>query len=71
MFPNFEAEKARKGLTLEKISAEMEKRGCGRTVTTLSQKLNGQYPITLNEAKALKAIVGTDLPIEVLFEEAV
>ena len=70
MYPNYEAERARKGLTLEKIVIELEKRGIKRTVPTLSLKLNGKYSLTLNEAKALKEIVETDLPIDVLFEEA-
>ena len=38
--------------------------------STLSQKLNGKYPITLIEAKKFKKIVKSDLPIEILFEEA-
>lgn len=71
MYPNFNAEYARKGLTLEKLSDEMEKRGCKRTIPTLSQKLNGKFTLTLNEAKVLKEIVGTDLPLDILFEEAV
>ena len=70
MYPNYKAELARKGITLEKLAEEMERRGYKRTVPTLSQKLSGKYPITLDEAKAMKAIVETDLPIEILFEEA-
>ena len=70
MYPNFNAEYARKNFTLEKLAEEMEKRGCKRTVPTLSQKLNGKYPITLDEAKVLQAIVAPDIPIEELFEEA-
>lgn len=70
MYPNFNAEYARKGFTLEKLSEEMGKQGCKRTVPTLSQKLNGKYPITLDEAKVLQTIVAPGIPIEVLFEEA-
>jgi transcriptional regulator with XRE-family HTH domain len=55
----------RADLTLEKVSAQM-----GITASTLSHKLNGKYPITLIEAKKFKRIVGSDLPIEILFEEA-
>lgn len=69
MYPNFNAEYARKGFTLEKLAEEMEKRGCKRTVPTLSQKLNGKYPITLDEAKVLQTIVAPDIPIDILFEE--
>ena len=69
MFPNFNAEYARKGFTLEKLAEEMEKRGCKRTVPTLSLKLNGKLPLSLREAKMLKECLETDLSIEHLFEE--
>lgn len=69
MYRNFNAEYARKNLTLEKLAEEMEKRGCKRTVSTLSQKLNGKFPILLSEAKVLKEIVAPDIPLEELFEE--
>ena len=70
MYPNYKAELARNGFTLEKLAEEMEKKGFKRTVPTLSQKLGGKYPITLDEAKVMKEVVKTDLPLEVLFEEA-
>lgn len=69
MYPNFNAEYARKGFTLEKLAEEMEKRNCKRTVSTISQKLNGKYPITLDEAKILQSIVAPDISIERLFSE--
>lgn len=65
MYRNAKAEIVRAGLTLETIAAEMD-----IAASTLSQKLNGKYPITLNEAKKFKKIVKSDLPIEILFEEA-
>jgi transcriptional regulator with XRE-family HTH domain len=65
MYPNLKAEFARLGLTLEVIAKELDV-----TVGTLSLKLNGKYPITLNEAKKLKEIAKTDIPLEILFEEA-
>lgn len=68
MYPNFRAEYARKNLTLEKVVAELEKRGFKIAASTLSQKLNGGCPIRLNEAKALKEILETNLTIEELFE---
>ena len=68
MFPNLKAELARKGFTLEKLASEMDKRGYGRTVPTLSQKLNGKYDLSLNEAKAIQAIVSPEIPLEILFE---
>lgn len=69
MYPNLKAEIARKGLTLLKIVEELKKRGINMTVSMLSLKLNGKYPLYLNEAKALKEIVETDIPIDILFEE--
>lgn len=65
MYRNAKAEIVRAGLTLEMIAAEMD-----IAASTLSQKLNGKYPITLAEAKKFKKIVKSDLPIEILFEEA-
>lgn len=71
MFPNLNAEIARKGFTQEKIVDELKKRGFNITVAMLSLKLSGKYKIYLNEAKALKEIVETDIPIDILFEEAI
>ena len=68
MYPNFNAEYARRGFTLEKLAEEMEARDCKRTVATLSQKLNGKYVITLNEAKILRDIVAPEMSIDVLFD---
>ena len=76
MYPNVEAERTRAGLTLEPIAEEL-----GITVSTLSQKLNGKYPITFCEAIKIKEIIvrektkkgisiNIDMPLEVLFEEA-
>ena len=70
MYGNLRAEIARKGFTLEKLVDEMKKRGFNLTMSMLSQKLNGKYEIYLKEAKALKEIVETDLPLDFLFEEA-
>lgn len=70
MYSNLRAEIARKNLTLEKIVERLKERGFNISVSMLSQKLNGKYEIYLKEAKALKEIVETDLPLDVLFEEA-
>ena len=64
MYRNVRAEMTRAGLTLEGVSKAL---GC--TISTWSQKLNGKYPITLDEAKALKKLLNSDLPLEVLFEK--
>lgn len=64
MYRNAKAEMVRAGLTLASLSENL-----GGTVSTWSLKLNGKYPITLDEAKKFKRLVNSDLPIEVLFEK--
>lgn len=64
MYKNVNAERARKGITLEDLAEAL-----GKTVSTVSQKLNGIYPITLDEAKIIKSCLGVDMPLEELFEE--
>ena len=64
MYPNLNAERARKGITLENIAE-----GLSVTVGTVSLKLSGKYPVTLAEAKQIKEIIGTNLPLEILFSE--
>ena len=65
MYPNLDAEFARKKLTLEKVAPIL-----GITGSTLSLKKNGKYDFTLNEAKKIKyEVLQTDIPLEVLFEE--
>ena len=64
MYRNAKAEMVRAGLTLADLSEYL-----GGTISTWSLKLNGKYPITLDEAKRFKRLVKTDLPIEVLFEK--
>ena len=70
MYPNLKAEMARKGITLEKLAEELEKKGFARTIPTLSVKLSGKSIITLEEAKAIKEVLDVDIPIEELFEVA-
>lgn len=65
MYPNCKAELARQDITLEKLAKVL-----GLAVTTVSLKLNGRYPLTLREAKAIKAYLRVDIPLEELFEEA-
>lgn len=68
MYQNLKAEIARKNLTLEKMVTLLKEKGFNLTVSMLSQKLNGTYKIYLNEAKALKEILETDLTIDFLFD---
>lgn len=65
MYKNAKAEMVRQGLRLEDVASIM-----GKTISTISLKLNGKYPFTLNEAKQFKEIVKSDLPLEILFEES-
>lgn len=64
MFPNLEAERARRNITLADLGEAL-----GVTVGTISLKLNGKYPITFDEAVKIKARIGCDVPLEVLFSE--
>jgi transcriptional regulator with XRE-family HTH domain len=66
MYPNLRAEIARQGLNLSDVAEKM-----GMTLSNLSKKLKGEITLTFSEAKRLKKIVKTDLPLEILFEEAV
>lgn len=64
MYPNFNAERARYGITLERLSKES-----GFSLSKVSAKLSGKSPITLTEAKIFKKIVKSNLPIETLFSK--
>lgn len=63
MFPNLDAELARKRITRAALAARIHV-----TPTTLSLKLNGKAPLTLVECVSIKAAIGTDMSIESLFE---
>lgn len=71
MFPNLNAEIARKGFTQKQIVDKLKDKGFNITVPMLSLKLSGKYELYFKEAKALKEIVETDIPLDVLFEEAI
>jgi magnesium-transporting ATPase (P-type) len=58
------AELARQGMTLEALAEKLD-----LTIGTVSQKLNGKYPITFREAVRIKKILGVDTPLEELFKE--
>lgn len=62
MFRNLEAEMVLKGFTQGTIAKQL-----GITPTTLSFKLNGKSPISLQECVDIKKIIGTDKSIEELF----
>lgn len=64
MYPNFNSEKARVGLTLKEMAPQL-----GITIGALSRKLTGKNALTLDEARKLKELVGTDLSLDELFQE--
>lgn len=64
MYPNLKGELAKKGFTLDPIATAL-----GITVSTLSQKLNGKYRLTWDEAVKIKSFIGSELPLEILFSE--
>lgn len=63
MYPNVKAELARKGMTIVDLS-----NATGIRYQTLSEKLRGNYSITVNEAILIKDALKVKTPIEVLFE---
>ena len=62
MFPNLDAEMARKKITRAMLAEKIKK-----TPTTLSLKLNGKAPITLAECVEIKEALKTELSIDYLF----
>lgn len=66
MYPEVRAEMARKRITLTEIAKDPR---IDSTVSHMSQKLGGRYPLLFKEAVAIKDILKSDLPLEVLFEE--
>lgn len=62
MFPNLDAELARKKITRATLAERIHK-----TPTTLSLKLNGKAPITLSECIEIKEAIGTDCTLDYLF----
>lgn len=64
MYRNVKAEMVRQGLKLKDIAEALDKK-----ISTVSLKLNGKYPLTFNEAKKIKAVLKSDMPLETLFEE--
>jgi transcriptional regulator with XRE-family HTH domain len=63
MYPNLRAEMARKKVTGQELAKRI-----GITNGTFSQKFNGKFDFTLDEAQKIKKALGTDISIEELFE---
>ena len=66
IYPVLKGEMSQRKITLAMIAAD-PRVDC--TVSTLSQKFNGKYPLTFGEAVAIKEIVQSELPLEDLFQE--
>ena len=62
MYPNLDAEMARKRITRAFLAEEM-----GKTAITLSLKLNGKAPLTLAECVEIKNIVNPECTVDYLF----
>ena len=65
MYPNVNAERARKNITMEDVAKAWD---C--TVGTVSLKLSGKSIITLREAVILKELFNYEESLEELFKEA-
>jgi hypothetical protein len=63
MFPNIRAEMARHNVILNDIALALDK-----SIATVSRMLNGEAPISLDEAKTIKTVIKSDLPLEELFK---
>ena len=62
MYLNVKAELARQNLSVVDLSNKT-----GIRYQTLVEKLNGKYPMTLDEAKNIKTALGVDISMEELF----
>ena len=65
MFPEVRAEMARKKIRLFDIASDSR---INKSVSTVGKMLNGEAPINLDEAAAIKDILKSKLPLEKLFE---
>lgn len=65
MYPNLRAEIARCGFNMGDVASQL-----GVSLPSFSLKMK-EGKFTLAEARRLKQIVKTDLPLEVLFEEVI
>lgn len=65
MFPNLKAEIARAGMTNQQVAER-----AGIKPVAFSNKMNGKYRFSLDEAIRIKKVLGDQYPIEYLFSEA-
>lgn len=64
MFRNLEAELVRRNLSRSDLALAI-----GKSYGTVSQKMCGRIPFTLNEARKIKEVFFPDCNIEYLFSE--
>lgn len=69
MYKTLRAEMRRCGLTQKDIRDILEARGIKICLATLSLKMTGNRPFLFREAVAIKDILRSELPLEVLFGE--
>lgn len=62
MYPNLNAELARKGWTRKDLARET-----GLKYQTLNEKMNGKRPFTFTEAVLVKKALSTELGLEQIF----
>lgn len=62
IYPNLRAEMAKQGISQAELADKL-----GRGKPTMSLKLNGKAPITLDEALSIKKALKTRLSLEALF----
>lgn len=65
IYQNVREEMDRVGLTIADTAVKL-----GVTTGTLLAWLTGDRPITVRNAAKLKKVIGSDLPLEILFGEA-
>lgn len=65
MYSNVKAELARKNMTMVNLS-----NSTGIRYQTLVDKVNGKFPITVEEAKKIKSALAVDIPLDELFEQS-
>lgn len=66
MYSNVKAELARRNMSVVDLSNKT-----GIRYQTLVDKINGKYPLTLDEAKKIKSALEVEIPLEDLFERSV
>jgi len=62
-FPYLRGEMTMRMYTVSKMAKDL-----GISISTLSTKLNGKYPFTLDEAKKIQKLLGTEKTLDELFK---